>query len=72
VVSIVQAAAAKAQRDTTLRYKLLIQMLLLRMSCGRLWKKTLHHCLPDELEGSDMEVVVRQNPYPTSIVYNIN
>ncbi len=25
----------------------------LLMSCGHLWKKTLHRCLPDELEAGD-------------------
>jgi hypothetical protein len=39
VVSIVQAAAQKAQM-VQLRYKLLIRMPLLRMSCGRLCKET--------------------------------
>lgn len=36
-----------------LKYKLSIRMPLLRMNCGHLLKKALHHCLPEELEAGD-------------------
>ncbi len=32
---------------------LLIRMLSLPTKCGHLWKKALHHCLPEELEAGD-------------------
>ncbi len=53
VVSIVQAAALKAQWYTMPHIKMLIRMRLQPMNCGRFALKKQKHCWGEELEAGD-------------------